>query len=560
MRPSIPAVDNEWPNPSFETATTGFDKVDFLGPGFVGPDWITDAYVGAKAIRYTFSGDGGQSLFSNIYGAFAPGDEVNGSLALKGTPGHSITIHFCTTDSGGSGLVVGEDATYVLTADWVYYFIPPMIGGATAGRVYIEILSNTTGSPQELAIDAIDVRRNMRFDNYVDGDQGPDIYGWYGTPHNSRSYRKEEYPQGPAMRGGIIQTGAELFRCDVLGNEFEDLSEWVIDGTIVTDIDRDIKTTLSLNVSSVLPFEEFDWVKVYRTIYRESTGRTTRTPAGIFQLTQPSATWLDGTGRIAGLDPTIILSEASTTDTYNIAAGTNYITAIRTILDALGLVGRHAFPADARVLPTGGKSWPSGTTYLRIVNDLLDALSFYAVFMLSDGRLTSLPYQDRTTVAPNYVWSIGQDAEIIGDVEELANDDNLYNFVIVTKTDSAQVTTTRTAENLNTAHKYSTVALGAKAGVEKVYKTKKIEFNEAADANALQAKADETLQRSSMLKYANATILPVDDLSPHKIAQLDFSGHDADRLSGPYYIENYSIPFGDVGGTAVKMRRVESTS
>jgi len=559
--PTLPAAKNWSTNPSFETNVTGFEV---SGTGSTGPTQHTEGYAGTKSARVVFSGTAA-AQHARIVLANRPvtvlDDDIAGAVAVKGTVGQQVSIHWRGYSSGGTSLIDGPIIIVTLTAAWQYIVIPTFtITNATAVRVSLVVQKTTQNSVSTTVdIDAIDIRINAPFDHYVDGDQGTS-YTWGGTANASVSNRAVAEPLMLTGRGGLITVSSEIVKSNALGADFEDLTEYVIDGSITTDIDRDIKATLSLNVSDPAPFVAYEWVKVYQTITRETGVSTVREPVGLFQLTTPTAQWPLGDGKVSGFDPTILLAGMTTTDTYNIAGGVAYTTAITTLLTAAGFGGRYNIPADARVLPTGGKSFPVGTSYLTMINWALDAIGYYTLFMLSDGRLGSIPYLDRTKAAAHHSYTVGQDAEIVDSVDESMSTDNLFNYVRVVKTTSDEVESTAFAENDNPSHPFSTVTLGAKSGLAKVYVLKKIEKNEAADAAALQAIANENLARASMTRYLTITALPDAHHMPHEITDLLFDDVESmAHMSGPYYTEYHSFGLAGSAGTAImKLRRIES--
>ena len=396
------------------------------------------------------------------------------------------------------------------------------------------------------------------FVTYVDGSLGP-LYHWGGTAHSSYSYRDAEDAKGATGYGGGYTVSTEVFQSNALGQEFDDLTDYVYGGEISNDIDRDIKGQCLLQVTDPVLFPEFAWIKVYQTVESETDG-TTRSPVGLFRLMEPETTWMDGLTKIAGEDVTAQIRDTTATATYNIAAGVLYTTAIATLLDAAGFAGRYVIPASALTVPTGGLSYRRGTSYLDIVNDLLNRIGYYTLYALPDGRLSSIPYVDRLIVEPAHVWTVGQDAEIVGEVVEQINANDRYNYVVAVKVGTDQSVTIRTAENQNPNHPFSTVRLGELAGLPKVYRTKEISYDDAATANELSAKAREHLQLSSMIRYAAFAILPHPDHVPHEVVELQFDGTDAERLTGRWLIESSSMGLvGSAGTVTIRARRVEST-
>lgn len=66
------------------------------------------------------------------------------------------------------------------------------------------------------------------------------------------------------------------------------------------------------------------------------------------------------------------------------AAGTNYITAVETILTACGISQVFAVPTEA-VLAEDREDWPIGTSSLAIVNQLLDEINYKSLWFNAEG-------------------------------------------------------------------------------------------------------------------------------------------------------------------------------
>jgi hypothetical protein len=200
------------------------------------------------------------------------------------------------------------------------------------------------------------------------------------------------------------------------------------------------------------------------------------------------------------------------------------------------------------------------------VNQLLKGANYYSIYALPDGRLASIPFINRSTVEPAHTFTVGFDAEMIGEIVESINDNEQFNHVVVRRTDQAASLTAPTysegtAENANPLHPYSTVSLGKLAGVDKVYRTKVVDLtNVTIDSGAtiLNARAREELALASMLRYVTISILPHPEHLPHEVIDLDLTSTNAAHLSGRYYAESSSYGLGGDDSTmTLKLRRVE---
>lgn len=531
-------------------------------------------YTLSTALRGTVNAAiaaGGQLLGTPVYNGTAPntavpvvaGEDFDAMLAVS-TDVAGVSMRIRLQFYTGAGALVGSaidgPATAIATdGSYTLVAIRGVSVPATAVFVLVLLLTvNALSIGNILYFGASDFARIDEFDTFVTGAYGG-RYKWDGVANQSTSTRAAGVPQGIVGVGGQITVDCRVWASDLKGNLYDELSDYVTGGSIANDIDRDIKGTLTLNVTDPNRFSAFTWVRVFQYITREVEGTTEAFTVGLFRLEQPSAEWFEGIGTVAGLDPTVMLYQTTTSKTYNIASGITYVAAIRAILDALGFVGRHSIPNDSRTIPAGGLTFPSGTTYAAIVNKLLDAIGYYTIYAMPDGTLSSMPYLDRMRTEPTHVFTLGQDAELVGSIREETNDDNLYNHVVVTKTAANQSVLSASAENAEPSHPYSTVSLGLLANVPKVYRSKVVTINDAADNTSLSARAREELEQASMMRYATVSVLPHPEHVPHEIAELVFDDTDAEHLSGRWYID--SSAFGLVGADSVmtlKMRRVES--
>ena len=133
----------------------------------------------------------------------------------------------------------------------------------------------------------------------------------------------------------------------------------------------------------------------YRT---ESGGLVEEWPLGVFLVATPSTGYFDG-GKTVSLelyDKTLILSDYLVQKSYRVNAGTNVIAAVRSALAAAGQT-RTAIENSSKTLATS-MVWPAGTSMMRIINDLLETVNYFSIWVDGDGVFRTSPYlapQDR---------------------------------------------------------------------------------------------------------------------------------------------------------------------
>ena len=127
---------------------------------------------------------------------------------------------------------------------------------------------------------------------------------------------------------------------------------------------------------------------------------------GTFVMTTPDRQRNEGGNQfeVTGYDRTVVLIDAAFTDRYTVSAGTNYVTAIKTILTDAGITVTNIV-ATTKTLPVA-MDWPMGTTRLRAINDLLSAINYYAITFDEYGTAVSKPYENISTRAIDFTYYV----------------------------------------------------------------------------------------------------------------------------------------------------------
>jgi len=112
---------------------------------------------------------------------------------------------------------------------------------------------------------------------------------------------------------------------------------------------------------------------------------------GVFLASEAPDGWDNGRSwAVKLLDKTTILDQDIITTTYSVAAGTVVTTEIISIITGAGITN-YAITASSATL-SGGMTWQPSTSKLRIVNDLLAAIGYFALYANFDGALVGEPY------------------------------------------------------------------------------------------------------------------------------------------------------------------------
>lgn len=115
-------------------------------------------------------------------------------------------------------------------------------------------------------------------------------------------------------------------------------------------------------------------------------------PLGTFICVVPGEQYTDtGSGsQVTLLDKLTILDQDGISATYSLPAGTVVTDAVKTLITDAGETSL-AVTASAETL-SSGMVWEAGTSRLRIINDLLAAINYFALRTDAYGRFTASPY------------------------------------------------------------------------------------------------------------------------------------------------------------------------
>lgn len=155
-------------------------------------------------------------------------------------------------------------------------------------------------------------------------------------------------------------------------------------------------------------------------------------PLGIWLPSETPESW--DTGRswhIKLLDKSTIVDQDTVNQTYGLPAATVVTTAIIALLEGAGITN-HAITASTKTLDSD-LVWSVGTNKLHIINDLLDLINYFSLFMNFEGQLVGQPYTlpanrplfyeflddensiyQRNFTRDNDIWSIPNRVTLIG--------------------------------------------------------------------------------------------------------------------------------------------------
>ena len=221
--------------------------------------------------------------------------------------------------------------------------------------------------------------------------------------------RTTDQPQVIRADGGVRTID---FRYDLLNADNEaigDITDLVRDCTIDYNSLADIQRTARIRITDSSDIDyAIDRIKPW--VILESDGVSIELPMGVFLLPTPEiATDDQGTATrdIEAYDQMLVLRQDMIASRYAVTAGTNYAAAVTTILaDTDGVTSWNIAPTD-KALPTG-KEWPPGTAKVDIINELLTAINYGALFFDEDGTAVAQPYVSPATKASEWTYAANE--------------------------------------------------------------------------------------------------------------------------------------------------------
>ena len=133
-------------------------------------------------------------------------------------------------------------------------------------------------------------------------------------------------------------------------------------------------------------------------------------PLGVYLMSAPVEQH-SSTGRsweVTLKDKLSILDEDSVPETYALDSGANVVSSVRQVIEDAG-ESNHSISADPRVL-SGPLAWPTGTSRLTIVQDLLRLINFAPLRADGWGAYVGSPFVDPQSRGLAYYFEEGQSA------------------------------------------------------------------------------------------------------------------------------------------------------
>jgi hypothetical protein len=221
-----------------------------------------------------------------------------------------------------------------------------------------------------------------------------------------------------------IKPGLELL--DMNNVLVSDISANLVSGSVERQNYANVHGICKLVIEGVLAWGK-DRVRPFMVLSTDTI--SARFNLGVFVLTTPDA--------VRGEDPIsfsvtgydlLFLLQAAVGDTYVVSAGTTYLAAVQAVLTASGVGGTVQLDGtkQSTTLPND-MVWaltPNvATSWLRIINDLLQAISYRGLWVDENGTFRSGPYLAPSARPIEWIFdTTNAKTNIVGETRTLASD------------------------------------------------------------------------------------------------------------------------------------------
>ena len=161
-------------------------------------------------------------------------------------------------------------------------------------------------------------------------------------------------------------------------------------GSFEQNVDADVRGSGSFVLDLIDP--DIDWESMrIRVWYRQRGLEPYPVLTALPSIPQESHTGPVVQARVGLLDKTSIL-QSELGHSYGVAAGSNILNKVRDLIFEVG-EDPTFLSLSSKVLSTA-LSWDPTTTYLRVINDLLNAAGYFSISTDGLGRFKAVPYVD----------------------------------------------------------------------------------------------------------------------------------------------------------------------
>lgn len=232
------------------------------------------------------------------------------------------------------------------------------------------------------------------------------------------------------LRSRSLQVRGGCDRLDSSLQWVEDVSDHLIGGSVTRQMYATVHGTCNLLMDT-----DYSWglalFRPYQILSdRNDPNKSVRFDLGVFSLTTPTVEANDLSRSLTGYDRLYFL-DRPVGDSYQVAAGVEYLAAMRQVITDAGLVGVSLDgSATGKVLPKA-MVWPlippeagsaQDTTWLNVFNDLAAAIGYRGCWADSQGQFRSEPYVTPASRGIEFTMWANVDKTVVGKKRQMAQD------------------------------------------------------------------------------------------------------------------------------------------
>lgn len=360
---------------------------------------------------------------------------------------------------------------------------------------------------------------------------------------------------GAALSGGGGTFYHRLYRSDRNGSTYEQLPAAA--GSVSMNNYRDATWEAQVSTKALENLNPIsDWIKL--VAFYDHEGETYEFPLGLYYFRFPKDTAFREMTRweLSGYSPEALLAERAAWDGVVYAAGTSILQQVRTILtDIFGFAPeRIGFPPNSEdvVLTTPYVADPyenyNGCFWIRIINGMLNAGGFRAIYCDAEGRFLTEKFVDTEDrpVAATYSSSNFRARFVEGDIEGEMDNEGFANRVVVKSTNSLDtVPIIEMATNRDPNSPTSVLP----SGIGYVVQGEPYEYENLASSEEAKKLAKELLKRAlSRNRTLSFASIPDYRRGPREVIGLELGGSDGREVArGTWVVNKYEITLPEAG-------------
>jgi hypothetical protein len=365
--------------------------------------------------------------------------------------------------------------------------------------------------------------------------------GWDGGVFNDREARRTIRPWVRDIDGGSASVSMSNFR----DHTWEiTLTRRELIGRILQNLGR--------------------YVRLFVEVFDPVGSEWLEFPFGLYQFDPPSASHerYGSSYALTGRSPEVLISEDSSSYGYSVGAGVNILARVRQILTSRGVPAAAInFPPSTKTLQTAMYFDPfqdaSSIIWLRIVNALLNAGGFYAVYTDAEGRWTTKEIEALGRREPDAIYtSEGPHRMVVGTIDEEYDWEAFSNKVTVYSGDPNQGTPV-----FGVAVNRDPNSPGSVQNYGRVVEKEPVQLqNIVSQAEANRLAAAELRRRTAAFHRSSFSTLPDPRRGPKEAVRADVRRADGKVVfGGMWSVVNFTLPLSSPPGVmGFEVHRSES--